>query len=86
MLTRYAMLLYWDHYLSGAQDAANLDYAGDHVEYDLLRDEGEAYAPLLHQAGVETTAVRYDGFIHTFFWLPGVLDAFQYAVDGMDRE
>jgi acetyl esterase len=100
LLTRDSMLFYWDHYLSDTRDAAN-PYAAPlraenlsglppalviTVEYDPLRDEGEAYACRLHEAGVEVNAVRYDGFIHGFFWMPGILDAFQYAVDDIVRD
>jgi acetyl esterase len=38
-------------------------------EADVLRDEGEAYASRLRGAGVEVTAVRYDGAIHDFMML-----------------
>jgi acetyl esterase len=38
-------------------------------EADVLRDEGEAYARKLMEAGVEVTAVRYLGTIHAFVFL-----------------
>ena len=35
----------------------------------MLRDEGEAYAHKLMQAGVNVTAIRYMGTIHDFVML-----------------
>jgi acetyl esterase/lipase len=38
-------------------------------ENDVLRDEGEAYARKLTQAGVPTTSIRYNGILHDFMML-----------------
>lgn len=94
-LTKATMQWYWDHYLSGGEDAANpyaaplqaKSLAGQPpalvitAEYDPLRDEGEAYAKRLREAGVEATSTRYDGVIHGFFSMGAVVDKGQQAVD-----
>src|SRR5262245_24596777 len=43
-------------------------------ENDVLRDEGEAYADKMMQAGVSVTAVRYLGAIHDFVMLNAISD------------
>ncbi|WP_438350857.1 alpha/beta hydrolase [Paenibacillus sp. FA6] len=43
-------------------------------EADVLRDEGEAYANKLREAGVTVTAVRFQGIIHDFVMLNALAD------------
>jgi acetyl esterase len=52
------------------------------AEYDPLRDEGEAYADRLREAGIEVEARRYDGMIHAFFGCPAAFDA---SVEAMQQ-
>ena len=81
-LSTASMERFWESYLQGADgtqpDASPLraDLAGLPpalvltVPADVLRDEGEAYARALAQAGVPVTVLRYDGAVHGFFrWL-----------------
>ena len=77
------MQRYWNLYLDGADgfqpDASPLradDLAGLPptfvltAEFDVLRDEGEALAGKLREAGVDVTHRRYDGTIHGFWrWM-----------------
>lgn len=44
------------------------------AEADVLRDEGEAYANKLREAGVRVTAVRFQGIIHDFVMLNDMAD------------
>ena len=59
------------------------------AENDPLRDEGEAYASKLTEAGVDVTAVRYNGTIHDFVLLnalrhvPSTESAIRLACEGI---
>ena len=50
------------------------------AEYDPIRDEGEAYAERLREAGVPVIRRRYPGLIHAFFLIAGMVDAARAAV------
>ena len=50
------------------------------AECDPLRDQGEAYARRLKEAGVSATSKRYDGMIHVFFNLGGIIEGGRTAV------
>ena len=51
------------------------------AQYDPLRDEGEAYARKLEEAGVPVTLRRYDGQIHGFTIMTAAVDRAREAVD-----
>jgi acetyl esterase len=95
LLTRAQMLWFIDHYLRTPEDANDplcsplLANSFDALppalvvtaEFDPLRDEGEAYAEKLRAAGVAVTLHRYDGMIHGFFQMSGLLDAARASMD-----
>jgi acetyl esterase len=88
LLTRATMAWFWDHYVPDptrrtdplvaplhADDLAGLPPAlVITAELDPLRDEGEAYGAALEAAGVPTTVTRYDGVVHGFFGMHGMID------------
>ena len=95
LLTRASMQWFWSHYapdeaqrseahasplraekLVGLPPATVIT-----AEYDPLRDEGEAYAARLREAGVATVATRYDGQVHGFVSLFEVFDQGKVATE-----
>ena len=48
--------------------------------FDPLRDEGEAYAARLREAGVPVALSRYEGMIHGFFGLVSMFDQGKAAI------
>jgi acetyl esterase len=80
LLTKTGMQWFWNHYVRTPADAKDLRasplLAPSHkdlppafvalAEYDILRDEGVAYARKLEQAGVPVRLEEYAGMIHGF--------------------
>jgi acetyl esterase len=94
-LTKSEMEWFRREYLSNPDQAADPDASpllADDVsgappalvitaDCDVLRDEGEAYAERLRQAGVPVTLTRYPGMIHPFFSLSGAIRDGAKALD-----
>ena len=95
VLTREAMRWFWRHYLAREEQgreplaspllAPNLAALPPALVItaacDPLRDEGEAYAARLRDAGVPVTLTRYDGMFHGFVRMTRFLDKARAAVD-----
>jgi len=88
LLQRESMRWFWAHYLDGATDEpdwrasplrakslANLPPAlVVTAEFDPLRDDGRLYADRLRADGVKVTYSDYQGMVHGFYWMQGVVD------------
>jgi acetyl esterase len=95
VLTREGMRWFWDHYLAretqGREPLASPLRAPSlaglppalviTAEYDPLRDEGEAYAARLRDAGVPVTVTRYAGMFHGFIRMTRILDKARTGLD-----
>ena len=95
-LSRNNMQWFWECYLRTPADAAhpwNVPLKADlrglppayvaTAEYDVLRDEGEAYAKRLHEAGVPVRCVRYNGMNHGFIRMAAVYPQADRAVSDL---
>ncbi|ASF11574.1 putative lipase [Nocardia brasiliensis NBRC 14402] len=89
-LTRDGMKWFWDQYTTDEADRAQITASPLRAsaaqlsglppalvitgEADVLRDEGEAFAGKLREAGVPVTQVRYGGIIHDFVMVNSMHD------------
>ena len=94
MLTRRSILWFHEHYRASDADRRDFRYAPlihpDLAglppalvivgECDPLRDDGIAYAQRLQADGTPAELVQYEGMIHPFLSLGGVLDAGRHAL------
>ena len=92
-ITSEVLAYFEGHYLGSATDRRNPDVSPLNAdlrglppafvltaECDPLRDQGEAYAHKLEQAGVPVRLKRYEGMIHPFFSLAGIIDGGKEAI------
>ncbi|MGY2289610.1 alpha/beta hydrolase [Pseudomonas sp. SDO528_S397] len=106
-LTKNMMKWFWDSYTTDANQRAEIYASPlratpaqlkglppalvQTAGADVLRDEGEAYARKLDEAGVPVTAVRYNGMIHDYGLLnvvsqvPAVRSALLQASDELKQ-
>ena len=96
-LGRDAMIYFWDQYVSDPalfDDPSVSPLRAESLEglpptylvtaeYDVLRDEGEAYADALEAAGVPVTRHRYGDMNHGFLNWVGLIDRSGEAMDAM---
>ncbi|MFC5835509.1 alpha/beta hydrolase [Nonomuraea insulae] len=94
LLDRDSMVWFWDHYAPDPAQRANPDVSPLRAkdlsglppavvltaEHDVLREEGEAYAERLREAGVPVEFRRFTGQMHIFFTLVNVLPG---SADGL---
>ena len=95
LLSRDAMIWFWDLYAPDPESRRNVDASPMRepdlsglapavvltAEHDPLRDEGEAYAARLSEAGVPVRHRRFDGQMHAFFTLVNVLPGSAEGID-----
>jgi acetyl esterase len=99
LLTRAAMIWFWNHYIPSAtrreDPRASLLRAKDlsklppaliqTAEFDPLRDEGEAYASRLAEAGVAVQMQRINGIIDGYFALAQILNCGRDAIGRISK-
>ena len=98
-LTSELMAYFWGHY---AKDSERLDYRASPLlakrlenlpptvmltaQYDILVDEGRAYAEALQNAGVQVSYREFSRQMHAFFTMPAALPAAGKAISWVAKE
>ncbi|MGH8679837.1 MAG: alpha/beta hydrolase [Burkholderiales bacterium] len=94
VLTRRTVTWFYQHYLRSKRDTSDFRFAplvADDLAnlppalvlvagYDPLRDEGVEYARRLIESGNRVRLSNYEGMIHGFYLMGGVVDAARQAV------
>ncbi|MBN3526910.1 alpha/beta hydrolase [Paenibacillus apiarius] len=94
-LTKKQMIWFFDNYLNSVEETTNpwvspllfSDFAGlppalvITAEFDPLREESEAYAERLKEAGVPAVLHRYEGTIHPFVSFADEIDKGKEAIE-----
>ena len=94
LLTRKTITWFFTHYLRSSKDTKDFRYAPLEADdlsslppaliivagYDPLRDEGVEYAEAMIHAGNRVRLSNYEGMVHGFYLMGGMVDASRRAV------
>ena len=94
LLTRKTITWFFTHYIRSSRDTKDFRYAPLETDdlsslppaliivagYDPLRDEGVEYAEALIHAGNRVRLSNYEGMVHGFFLMGGMVDAARRAI------
>ncbi len=94
LLTRKTITWFFTHYIRSSKDTKDFRYAPLEADdlsslppaliivagYDPLRDEGVEYAEALIHAGNRVRLSNYEGMVHGFYLMGGMVDASRRAI------